>query len=258
MGVYSGILDLRIDSSFPSPVWSDKEMVFFAEVIVKKGNHENLMNPLPNLRILRGSEYGTDPCSAIQKIAAQNYGPSTALPVSMLRSWYKKNPDIFRIALTPKNAVAGYVSTLPLSGNMFNRSIDSDFQESSITADDIDITFFPTNGGVFISSIAVAPKYHVRSAASLLLRLALIEDLIAQCPGDKQRIRLSAQTLSKKGEACMKSLGLHEQGFTKIGWKVYYGKLGKPDLDSIQRELRRKYETRFKPAKWADFHAGCM
>ena len=130
---------------------------------------------------------------------------------------------------------------------MFDRTIDPDFQESSIAADDIGITFFPTDGGVFISSIAVAPDYHVRSAASILLRLAFIEDLIAQFPGDKQKIHLSAQTLSEKGEACMQSLGLQEKCFTKIGWKVYYGRLEKPDLHSIQRVLRRKYETRFKP-----------
>ena len=217
--------------------------------MVKKENHNDSINPSPNLRILRGLEYGTNPCSAIQNIAADNYGSSTALPASTLRHWYKKNPDIFRIALTSKNVVAGYLSTLPLSGHMFNRTIDPDFDESSIAADDIGITFFPTDGGVFISSIAVAPKYHVRSAASILLRLAFIEDLIAQCPGDNPSVRLSAQTLSEKGEACMQSLGLHEKHFTKIGWKVYYGRLEKPDLDSIRRELRHKYAIRFKPAK---------
>ena len=114
--------------------------------------------------------------------------------------------------------------------------------------DAISVSHNPADGGIFISSIAVALKYQKRSAASLLLRLAFIEDLIERCPGDKQMIRLSAQTLSEKGEACMRSLGLQEQGFTKIGWKVYSGRLGKPDLYSIRHELRRKYETRFKPA----------
>ena len=215
----------------------------------KTENREYSAGNRPNFRILRGLEYGTDPCSAIKKLAAQNYGSSTALPESILQVWYDKNPAIFRIAVTSKNAVAGYLSSLPLIGNMFNRTTDPDFNETSITADDIDSGFCPAKGGIFISSIVVGRDYQEHSPVSLLLRLALVEDLIGQWPGDNPMIRIAAQTLSPKGEACMKSLGLQEQGITNIGWKIYHGRLGKADLHSVQRELRRKYESRFKPAE---------
>jgi hypothetical protein len=217
--------------------------------MLKTGNQNNSVGHLSGFRILRGPEYGADPCSPIQNIATQSYGSSSALPVSLLQSWYNKNPAIFRIALTSKNAVAGYISSLPLVGNMFNRTIEPDFQESSISADDIDTRFYPAKGGVFISSIVVAQDYQQQSPASLLLRLALIEDLIGQCPGVKQVVRISAQALSPKGEACMRSLGLQAHGFTNAGWKVYYGTLEKRDLINVQQDLQRKIKTRYKPVE---------
>ena len=220
------------------------------EDIMKTGNHDNSANPLSSFRILRGVDYGADPCSAIQKLAAQNYGSSTALPESILQVWYDKNPAIFRIAVTPENAVAGYLSSLPLITNMFNRTTDSDFNETSITADDIHTGFYPAKGGIFISSIVVGRDYQEHTPVSLLLRLTLVEDLIGQWPGDEHTVRMSAQTLSPRGEACMQSLGLQEQGLMNLGWKVYYGRLGKTDLHAIQRELQRKFESRFKPAEY--------
>jgi len=206
----------------------------------------------PTIRILRGHECRDDPCSALQEVAAQNYGPSTALPVSFLRSWYEKNASIFRIAVTSENSVVGYLSTLPLRLNVFNRTIDPDFQESIITAEDIDTSLCPSDGGVFLSSIAVAPAYQKQSSASLLLRLALIEDLISECSAENQTVRISAQALSVKGEACMRSLGMKARGFTTAGWRVYYGKLDRAALYSLQGELQRKFAARFKQAEGPD------
>lgn len=218
------------------------------EVIVKTGNQDHSVCRFSTLRILRGQAYRADPCSAIQKLAAKNYGASSALPVSLLQSWYRQNPAIFRVALNSKNSVVGYISSLPLFANAFSRTIDIDFQECSIAADDIDESFFPSSGGIFISSIVVAPEYQNRAPNSLLLRLTLMEDLIGACPEGNPIIRISAQALSPKGEACMRSLGMKVCGTTTAGWKVYYGKLSKPDLHGIHRELQRKIETRFKPA----------
>jgi ribosomal protein S18 acetylase RimI-like enzyme len=206
------------------------------------------LSDLPTIRILRGHECRDDPCSALQEIAAQNYGPSTALPVSFLRTWYEKNASIFRIAVTSDNSVVGYISTLPLRLNMFNRTIYPDFQEMFITAEEIETSLCPSDGGVFLSSIAVAPEYQKRSPASLLLRLALIEDFINECSAENQIVRISAQALSVKGEACMRSLGMKARGFTTTGWRVYYGKLGRSAVYSIQGELQRKIAARFKLA----------
>jgi len=206
------------------------------------------VSDLPTIRILRGHECRDDPCSALQELAAQNYGSSSALPVSLLRSWYETNASIFRIAVTSKNSVVGYVSTLPLRLNAFNRTIDPDFQERVITAEDIDTALCSADGGFFLSSIAVAPEYQKQSPASLLLRLALIEDLINECSAENQMVRISAQALSVKGEACMRSLGMKARGFTTTGWRVYYGTLSRAALYSIQGELQRKIATRFKLA----------
>jgi hypothetical protein len=206
----------------------------------------------PAIRILRGHECRDDPCSALQEIAAQNYGPSTALPVSFLRTWYEKNASVFRIAVTSDNSVVGYISTLPLRLNMFNRTISPDFQEMFITAEDIDTSLCPSYGGVFLSSIAVAPEYQKCSPTSLLLRLALIEDLIRECSAESQMVRISAQALSVKGEACMRSLGMMARGFTTAGWRVYYGKLDRAALYSLQGELQRKFAARFKQAESPD------
>lgn len=124
-------------------------------------------------------------------------------------------------------------------------TIDPEFQEGSITADDIDSALWPPNGGVFISSVVVAPEFQKRSPASLLLRLAFIEDLIRDCPGPDQTLRMSAQALSPKGEACMRSLGLTACDLTTAGWKVYYRKLAREDLLRIRKKLRHKLNLRF-------------
>ena len=200
----------------------------------------------PTIRILRGHEYSDDPCTALQTLAAQNYGSSSALPVSLLRSWYEKNASIFRIAVTSESSVVGYVSTLPLLANVFNRTIDPKFQERSIKAEDIDTALCPYDGGIFLSSIVVSLDYQKQSPASLLLRLALVEDLIGDCAEESQTVRISAQALSEKGEACMRSLGMKARGFTIAGWKIYYGKLGRAALYSVQGELQRKMAARFK------------
>jgi ribosomal protein S18 acetylase RimI-like enzyme len=150
------------------------------------------------------------------------------------------------------NSVVGYISTLPLRLNVFNRTIDPDFQESIITAEDIDTSLCPSDGGVFLSSIAVAPEYQRQSPASLLLRLALIEDLIGECVEENQTVRISAQALSVKGEACMRSLGMKARGFTTVGWRVYYGKLDRAALYCLQGELQRKFAARFKQAEGPD------
>ena len=215
------------------------------------------MTNYSTIRIVRGQEYRDDPCSALQSLAAQNYGLSSALPVSLLRSWYEKNTSIFRIAVTSENSVVGYISTLPLRLNMFNRTVDPDFQEIIITAEDIDTTLCSSEGGVFLSSIAVAPEYQKQSPASLLLRLALIEDLIRECAEENQTVRISAQALSVKGEACMRSLGMRARGFTTAGWRVYYGKLDRAALYSVQGELQRKIAVRFKQVGGPDMSNEC-
>ena len=204
------------------------------------------MSYSPTIRIVRGHEYRDDPCSALQSLATKNYGSLSALPTSLLRSWYEKNTSIYRIAATSDMSVVGYISTLPLFGNVFNRTINPDFQERFIRAEDIDTAFCSSDGGIFLSSIVVAPEYQKQSPASLLLRLALVEDLIGECAEENQTVRISAQALSVKGEACMRSLGMRACGFTTAGWKVYYGKLGRADLYSVQGELQKKIAARFR------------
>ena len=208
-------------------------------------NHGNAVKHSPCIRIVRGQAWRDDPCAVLQELAVKIYGPSSALPVSLLRSWYAKNRAIFRIAVTSDKFVVGYFSCLPLFANIFGRTIDPEFQEGSITADDIDSALWPPNGGVFISSVVVAPEFQKRSPASLLLRLAFIEDLIRDCPGQDQTLRMSAQALSPKGEACMRSLGMQAWDFTAAGWKVYYGQLGKADLLGVRKDLQHKLATRF-------------
>ena len=206
------------------------------------------MNYSKNFRIVRGQECRDDPCAALQELAVQNYGPSSALPASLLQGWYEKNTSIFRIAMTSENLVAGYISSLPLVATIFEQTLDPDFQEKFITAQDIDTSLCSSDGGVFISSIVVAPEYQKHTPTSLLLRLALIDDLIRECSREKQTVRISAQALSTKGEACMGSLGMKACGFTTTGWKIYYGKLGRAGLHRVRKELQQKIATRFKRA----------
>lgn len=209
------------------------------------GSRGDAVSCSPNIRIVRGQDCRDDPCAVLQELAVQNYGSSTALPVSFLRSWYEKNVSIFRIAVTSENSVVGYFSALPLFANIFERTLEPDFQENSINADDIDTSLCPANGGVFISSIVVAPEYRRRTPASLLLRLAFIEDLIGDCLEENQAVRISAQALAPKGEGCMRSLGLKACDLTTAGWKVYYGRLRRADLLGVRKELQHRLAKRF-------------
>lgn len=202
------------------------------------------MSGSQSIQIVRGHECRNDPCAALQGLALQIYGPLTALPVSLLRSWYEKNNSIFRMAVTAENSIVGYLLSLPHSANIFEETLGLDFQEKSIAADDLDTSWGSANGGIFISSIVVAPEYQRQSPASLLLRLAFTEDLIGDCSGKNQAVRIAAQALSPKGEACMRSLGLKARDPTTAGWKVYYGRLTRADLFAVQQELQQKLATR--------------
>ena len=140
--------------------------------------------------------------------------------------------------------MVGYISTLRLCTDRFEQTVQPDFEEKSIQADDVDSAFGPENVGVFLSSIAVAPEYQQRSPASLLLRLALVEDLIqVNC---KKDIRISAPAVSQKGQLCMESLGMKICGETTDAWKIYYGENTSAELYDIQITLQKKLFTRFE------------
>ena len=195
------------------------------------------------IQIIRGYECGRDPCSEIAALAGRLYDRQTALPVSLLQAWYFKNTSIFRIATTLDDLVCGYISTLPLGKNRFEQTVHPGFQEASIQAEDIEEVFCPEKGGIFLSSIAVAPEFQQHSPISLLLRLALVEDLIKE--SYNRGIRISAQTVSQRGQRSMESLGMQICGDTASGWKIYYGELTDMDLHDIQNSLINKLSIRF-------------
>ena len=203
------------------------------------------MSYRPSIQIVRGPEYRENPCAALQRLAVRSYGHSSALPVSLLQSWYERNSAIFRIAVVSKNLVVGYISTLPLFANVFERTLEPDFQENFIDAADINPSFCPADGGIFVSSIAVTPEYRRRSPASLLLRLAFIDDLIGECARTNQLVRISAQVLSPGGEACMQSLGLKAGNLTTAGWRIYYSRLERSDLLAARKKLQHKLAARY-------------
>ncbi len=196
------------------------------------------------IQIKRGNEGQGDPCADIAELAGRLYGRQSALPVSLLRAWYMKNASIFRIATTLDGTVCGYISTLPLGKNKFEQTVKPDFQETTLQAGDIENVFCPEKGGVFLSSIAVASEYQQHSPASLLLRLALVEDLIKA--GKKRGFGISAQAVSQKGQRCMESLGMAVCGKTTAGWKIYYGEHTGTDLQEIRNSLLKKLSTRFE------------
>ena len=202
------------------------------------------MSQRSEIQIIRGYEYGRDPCSEIAELAARLYGRQSALPVSLLKRWYRKNASIFRIAEALQGIMAGYISTLPLGASKFKETTKPDFQETSLQTEDIDNEFCPEGGGIFLSSIAVAPEFQQQSPVSLLLRLALVEDLIKE--SYDRGIRISAQAVSQKGQRCMESLGMQVCGDTATGWKIYYGELTGVDLHDIRNSLLNKLSARFE------------
>ena len=195
-------------------------------------------------QIKRGHECRSDPCKQIAELAGRLYGRQTALPMSLLQAWYLKNASIFRIATTSDGRVCGYISTLPLGQGRFEKTVNPDFQETSIQAEDIDSEFCPEGGGIFLSSIAVASEFQPQSPVSLLLRLALVEDLIQE--NYNKAIRISAQAVSQKGQSCMESLGMQVYGKTPSGWKIYYGEHTGSDLQEIRNSLQKKLSTRYE------------
>ena len=196
------------------------------------------------IQIKRGYEYQSDPCIEIADLAGRVYGRQSALPVSLLRAWYLKNTSIFRIATTLDGAVCGYISTLPLGKHRFELTVNPEFREKSLQAEDIDSDFCPGQGGIFLSSIAVAPEYQQQFPVSLMLRLALVDDLIQA--DNKPNLRISAQAISHRGQGCMESLGMKICGETTSGWKIYYGEHSSVDLQAIRNSLLKKLSTRFE------------
>ena len=54
-------------------------------------------------------------------MAARAYGPESAIPGPLLRSWFEKNAAIFRIAAASDGALVGYISSIPLLADKFEQ-----------------------------------------------------------------------------------------------------------------------------------------
>lgn len=192
--------------------------------------------PPPGLfQVAMGSELAHSPVTKIFPLARAVYGAG-ALEPSVLRNWYEINPDIF-VTVWFEDALAGYLSCLPINETVFAQTLLPEFDEKGIVP-------LASCGGDyfgFLSSIVVHPVLQSVSPLSLLLRLAWAQKMLslAETYGCS-RWSITAQTLSAKGSGCMRSLGFEPRGVTTAGWQIECALLQKPDLERIIARMQER------------------
>lgn len=186
-------------------------------------------------QVRMGSELEHSPVTKIFPLARAVYGAG-ALEPSMLQNWYEVNPDIF-VTVWFEDALAGYLSCLPINETVFAQTLLPEFDEKGI----VPLTSCGRDYFGFLSSIVVHPVLQSVSPVSLLLRLAWAKEMLsfAERYGCR-RWSITAQTLSDKGSSCMRSLGFEPRGVTTTGWQIECALLQKPDLEMLISRLQER------------------
>jgi len=200
--------------------------------------------PASDLRIEHGPELDAGWCRRIHDLAVTAYSVELLIPEARLRAWHRANPEIFWLALQG-DALAGYLSALPLAPQVFRRTFEPTFCElSTITPDAVRRYRDPGEYAVFVSSIVVAERHRGSSPVSRLLRVALLEDLARLEARGIMITELSSEAVSEAGERAMASLGMTLHAHARTGGRLLYARTGPGALRRRAQALRSRLSGR--------------
>jgi ABC-type ATPase with predicted acetyltransferase domain len=186
-----------------------------------------------------------NPCREIFDLASMIYPADVVVSLQILLRWYTANSDIFFVALVDGKLV-GYISVIPLTERKFMELYSPDFDEKSITSEDI--LPFSDSRHFFQSSIVVHPDYRSGShGISRFLRINTLTELLTQCEKaeaqNKQEIvtvKMAGEAITRKGEYMVQSIGLKFVAETSPGNKLYAGEYTSKDLQNRTEALSAK------------------
>lgn len=191
------------------------------------------------------SDGNHNPCKDINALAATIYDSDAVLSADILERWYSADPHIFWLAYNNESLV-GYLSLIPLHEVQYQKIFATDFDERTITAENVlpfdDATHF------LLSSIAIHPAYRSKSATasahlnsikiSRELRVNMLIDLFHKrnvapnIPMQASQIKavcIASEAITVQGEYMLQSLGLKYHSETRPGNKVYFGEIHPDD-----------------------------
>jgi GNAT superfamily N-acetyltransferase len=194
------------------------------------------------------SSLSYNPCREIFDLASTIYPADVVLPPQILLRWYSANSEIFFVALVDGKLV-GYISLLPLTERKFMELYSPDFDETSITSEDI--LPFSESRHFFRSSTVVHPDYRSGPfAVSRLLRINILSELLVQCKKAETQnkgkkfgtvtVKMASEAITVKGEYMAQSMGQTFVAETGPGKKLFVGEFTSVDLQRCIDALHAK------------------
>ena len=131
-----------------------------------------------------------------------------AVPIDVLRAWYRTNPNGFSVLHTEDEEMIGHIDLLPLKPAGVALLIGGKETERSITPD---MLYPPEEGllveAVYIESIIVKDKYKELKPKALYTILANFETLVGRVSDPSKVKEIYGIAASEKGERLMRQLG---------------------------------------------------
>lgn len=149
----------------------------------------------------------------VSKLETSVYSINDAVPLNILKGWYRTNPKGFYIAVDDHNNRVGHIDILPVKPIPLENFVSGYITEQQIRPEDIYTPSqkeFITN--LYIESLALKIPENVFRAKALLSILSEIQETIrGLC--EKGRIsRLYAISASKEGRKILEHLGFQIYG----------------------------------------------
>jgi hypothetical protein len=144
------------------------------------------------------------------ELDAQAY-QDAVVPVEIVKQWFHKNREIFRVLRNREGNVLGDITLMPLKEGTIQKFMRQEIEEKDIRQDDI-LLFDDNDVNIYIASIIVPPCRNASMHAFLLIRHAM------KFLNSKNNIKaVYATAVNKKGYDLAKNFGFKEVWVNKQG-----------------------------------------
>lgn len=203
-----------------------------------------------SLQTIFGKDLAEDRLVELVHLDKLVYSDRVAVPLDVFRRWYKKNRQAFIcIEDISIRSIVGYVCVLPLTEQSFKKTLEADFEEQDLQADEILDYSVPDFYRAYLCSIVVDPSYQNISMVYKKLIDSYIHQLLNLAKSDIFIFELSAMTVSEEGARICKSLHMNEAGTNPYHKASIYHSFMLPpsfcttNADSVQ--LYKCYERKY-------------
>lgn len=194
------------------------------------------------IRILRGGEVCPSDLDALVTLSTDVFPSKFIIPVETLKSWYKRNQDIFIIAKAD-DRVVGYFIAIPLTTKAYKKTYREDFDDRNISAKDIrkydKRGVFP----VHFCSIAIDPLYDFSRLFYKKIMGGFVDLLYELSAKDIFVSEVSANAVSKGGEKLCSFLKMRPLKTLDDGTKIFFTNTVPEVVCFLSKNGRKVYDV---------------